>query len=68
MKTRGLSSKPIKDMSLAFVPGSLITFRQSSSLRSTISHLPPSITLSLLFLFSTTVPELLSRLQPRLRR
>ena len=55
-------------MSFAFVPGSLITFRQSSSLRSTISHLPASITLSLLFLFSTTVPELLSRLQPRLSR
>ena len=55
-------------MSLAFVPGSLITLRQSSSLRSTISHLPASITLSLLFLFSTTVPELLRRVQPRLSR
>ena len=68
MKTLGRRSKPISEMSLALVPGSLITFRQSSSLRSTISHRPASITRSLLFLLRTMVPELLSKLQPRLSR
>ena len=67
MKTRGLSISPIREMSLTLVPPSQITFRVSSSFRSTISHLPASINRSLLFLLRTTQPAPLSAVAPRLR-